>query len=86
MLPGLRRYGSAACPHSLEEWKPGGVTPYLSDFGKEFVAKAAHECLSDLVVRAQGRRPAALFADPDRPTPTFTTSPPGRIPARPVHR
>ncbi|MFG3619753.1 hypothetical protein [Nocardia sp. NPDC047654] len=56
---------------SLEEWKLGSVTPYLSDFGKEFVANAAHECLSDLVVRAQGRRPAALFADPDRPTPTF---------------
>ncbi|WP_281874508.1 alpha/beta hydrolase family protein [Nocardia sputorum] len=56
---------------SLEEWKPGSVIPYLSDFGREFVQKAADECLSDLVMRAEGRRPAALFADPDRPTPTF---------------
>ncbi|MEU2041720.1 alpha/beta hydrolase family protein [Nocardia niwae] len=56
---------------SLEELKPGSVLPYLSDFGKEYVEKAATECLSNLVARAEGRRPAALFADPDRPTPTF---------------
>lgn len=56
---------------SLEELNPGSVTPYLSDFGKEFVEKAAHECLSHLVERADGRRPSALVVDPDRPTPTF---------------
>ncbi|MFD8250139.1 alpha/beta hydrolase family protein [Nocardia sp. NPDC059691] len=56
---------------SLEELNPGSVTPYLSDFGKDFVERAAHECLSHLVERADGRRPSALVADPDRPTPTF---------------
>ncbi|MBF6078323.1 alpha/beta hydrolase family protein [Nocardia beijingensis] len=56
---------------SLEELNPGSVTPYLSDFGREFVEKAAHECLSRLVERAEGRRPSALVVDPDRPTPTF---------------
>ncbi|MBF6467554.1 hypothetical protein IU427_20535 [Nocardia beijingensis] len=56
---------------SLEELNPGSVTPYLSDFGKGFVEKAAHECLSHLVEHAGGRRPWTLVADPDRPTPTF---------------
>ncbi|GAB0107645.1 prolyl oligopeptidase family serine peptidase [Nocardia sp. JMUB6875] len=56
---------------AMEELNPGSVTPYLSDFGREFVEKAATECLSDLVADAHGRRPAALVADPDRPTPTF---------------
>ncbi|WP_157391045.1 lipase family protein [Nocardia terrae] len=56
---------------ALEELNPGSVTPYLSDFGREYVEKAATECLSDLVADAGGRRPAALVADPDNPTPTF---------------
>ncbi len=56
---------------SLEELNPGSVTPFLSDFGKEYVEKATSECLADLVVRAAGRRPAALIANPDEPTPTF---------------
>ncbi|MEC3952663.1 lipase family protein [Nocardia sp. CDC153] len=56
---------------ALEELHPGSVTPYLSEFGRQYVEKAATECLSDLVADAQGRRPAALVADPDNPTPTF---------------
>jgi pimeloyl-ACP methyl ester carboxylesterase len=56
---------------SLQDLHPDRVTPYLSDFGKDYVETANTECLSDLVVRADGRRPAALFADPNEPTPTF---------------
>ncbi|MGW4245599.1 alpha/beta hydrolase [Nocardia sp. NPDC004722] len=56
---------------ALEELNPGTVTPYLSEFGREYVEKAATECLSDLVADAQSRRPAALVADPNNPTPTF---------------
>ncbi|OJF82014.1 hypothetical protein NS14008_26140 [Nocardia seriolae] len=56
---------------AMEELNPGSVTPYLSDFGRDYVEKAVTECLSDLVAAADGRRPAALVADPDNPTPTF---------------
>ncbi|MCM6772032.1 hypothetical protein NDR87_02935 [Nocardia sp. CDC159] len=56
---------------ALQELHPDRVTPYLSDFGRDYVESAASQCLSDLVARADGRRPAALVADPDNPTPTF---------------
>ncbi|MET8424960.1 lipase family protein [Nocardia sp. NPDC004860] len=56
---------------ALEGLAPGTVTPYLSDFGRQYVEKAATACLSDLVAAAGGRRPEALVADPDNPTPTF---------------
>ncbi|MGW3541181.1 alpha/beta hydrolase family protein [Nocardia niigatensis] len=56
---------------TLEELNPGTVTPYLTDFGRRYVEKAATTCLSDLVAAAEGRRPEALVADPDNPTPTF---------------
>ncbi|WP_162958508.1 alpha/beta hydrolase [Nocardia yunnanensis] len=56
---------------ALEDRNPGSVLPYLSDFGRQYVEKAATECLSDLVADAQSRRPAALVTDPDTPTPTF---------------
>ncbi|MFE4459068.1 alpha/beta hydrolase family protein [Nocardia tengchongensis] len=59
---------------ALEELEPGSVTPYLSDFGRQYVEKAATECLSALVADAEGRRPAALVADPDNPTPTFESA------------
>jgi hypothetical protein len=47
------------------------VTPYLSDFGREYVETANTECFLELVARADGRRPADLVANPDQPTPTF---------------
>ncbi|WP_067721157.1 alpha/beta hydrolase [Nocardia yamanashiensis] len=56
---------------SLEDRHPGSVRPHLSDFGAQFVEKAATTCLSDLVAAADGRRPASLVADPDHPTPSF---------------
>ncbi|MFF0490205.1 alpha/beta hydrolase family protein [Nocardia sp. NPDC004068] len=56
---------------ALRELAPERVTPYLSDFGRDYVEAAATQCLSDLVARAAGRRPADLVADPDHPTPTF---------------
>ncbi|MFI9507871.1 alpha/beta hydrolase family protein [Nocardia sp. NPDC052566] len=56
---------------SLLELYPDRVAPYLSDFGREYIAKAATECLSDLVARADKRRPSALVADPGTVTPTF---------------
>lgn len=56
---------------SLQDLEPDRVNPYLSDFGRDYVAKATTECLGDLVRDAGGRRPAALFADPYAPTPTF---------------
>ncbi|MEV6427285.1 lipase family protein [Nocardia sp. NPDC051463] len=56
---------------SLQELHPDSVTPFLSDFGRDYVEKAASECLGDLVAHAGGRRPSALVADPDEPTPTF---------------
>jgi pimeloyl-ACP methyl ester carboxylesterase len=56
---------------SLQDLYPDRVTPYLSDFGKDYVASANTECLLELVARADGRRPAALVANPDQPTPTF---------------
>jgi pimeloyl-ACP methyl ester carboxylesterase len=58
---------------SLQDLYPDRVTPYLSDFGKDYVAAANTECLLELVARADGRRPAALVANPDQPTPTFAT-------------
>jgi pimeloyl-ACP methyl ester carboxylesterase len=57
---------------SLQDLHPDRVTPYLSDFGKDYVAAANSECLSELVARADGRRPAALVTNPDQPTPTFS--------------
>lgn len=54
-----------------EDRTPGSVLPYLTDFGRDYVRKAATECLSTLVADAGGQRPAALVADPDAPTPTF---------------
>ncbi|WP_433667177.1 lipase family protein [Nocardia sp. CA-136227] len=59
---------------ALEELEPGSVTPYLSDFGRRYVEKAATECLSTLVAAAEGRRPEALVEDPDNPTPTFESA------------
>jgi pimeloyl-ACP methyl ester carboxylesterase len=56
---------------SLQDLYPNRVTPYLSDFGKDYVKTANTECLLGLVARADGRRPAALVVNPDQPTPTF---------------
>ncbi|MBO0879328.1 MAG: alpha/beta hydrolase [Mycobacterium sp.] len=56
---------------SLQDLYPDRVTPYLSDFGKDYVASANTECLLELVARADGRRPADLVTNPDQPTPTF---------------
>ncbi|WP_158607868.1 alpha/beta hydrolase family protein [Nocardia panacis] len=56
---------------ALRELNPDRVDPYLSDFGRDYLENARTECLSELVKRAGGRRPAALVADPDAPTPTF---------------
>jgi pimeloyl-ACP methyl ester carboxylesterase len=56
---------------SLQDLHPDRVTPYLSDFGKNYVEMANTECLPGLVPRAGGRRPADLVADPNQPTPTF---------------
>ncbi len=80
-LPEMFRHGSTGAVNqvgyagyylaSLQELHPDRVAPYLSDFGRDYVEKAATECLSDLVARAGGRRPEALVIDPSRPTPTF---------------
>ncbi|MFF2554049.1 alpha/beta hydrolase family protein [Nocardia sp. NPDC058058] len=56
---------------AMQQLHPERVTPFLSDFGRDFVAQAASTCLANLTAAAQGRRPAALVADPDSPTPTF---------------
>ncbi|WP_067568158.1 alpha/beta hydrolase family protein [Nocardia acidivorans] len=56
---------------ALQQLHPDRVTPFLSDFGRDYVAQANSTCLADLTAAAAGRRPAALVADPDSPTPTF---------------
>lgn len=56
---------------AMQQLHPDRVTPYLSDFGRDYVAQAYSTCLASLTAAAQGRRPAALVADPDSPTPTF---------------
>ncbi|MFB8004053.1 lipase family protein [Nocardia sp. NPDC056000] len=56
---------------AMQQLYPDRVTPFLSDFGRDYVAQANSTCLANLTAAAQGRRPAALVTDPDSPTPTF---------------
>ncbi|PXX65128.1 secretory lipase [Nocardia tenerifensis] len=69
--PGRHIAYAAYYLNSLEDLRPGSVSPYLSEFGARYVRDAATLCLHELITAGAGRRPAELVTDPDNPTPTF---------------